>query len=128
MLDRDLLNQRVWDVLRIVDYLSERYSSSQQIDKGRIVVWGRDAFGLVAVLAAALDARIAGTGATGLGSLEELLVQDSSVTPMAYRHGLLERLDLGDLVQLVRPRPAVVGVGASDAQGAVDDVLRVAGV
>jgi cephalosporin-C deacetylase-like acetyl esterase len=127
MLDRDLLNQRVWDVLRVVDYLSERYSSSQQIDKGRIVVWGRDAFGLVAVLAAALDPRIAGTGATGLGSLEELLVQDSSVTPMAYRHGLLEQLDLADLVQLMRPRPAVVGVAASDARSAVDKLLALAG-
>lgn len=127
MLDRDLLNQRVWDVLRAVDHLSERYSSSQQIDKGRIVVWGGDAFGLVALLAAALDPRIAGAGATGLGSLEELLVLDSSVTPMAYRHGLLELLDLGDLVQLIRPRPAVAGIAAPDARVAIDDVLGALG-
>jgi cephalosporin-C deacetylase-like acetyl esterase len=127
MLDRDLLNQRVFDVLRVVDYLSERYSSSQQIDKGRIVVWGGEAFGLVALLAAALDARIAGAGATGLGSLEELLRESSTVTPMAYRHGLLERLDLGDLVQLIRPRPSAVGVAASEAPGAVGEILGAAG-
>jgi cephalosporin-C deacetylase-like acetyl esterase len=127
MLDRDLLNQRVWDVLRVVDYLSERYSSSQQIDKGRIVVWGADAFGLVAVLAAALDPRIAAAGATGLGSLEELLVRDSSVTPMAYRHALLEHLDVDELVRLVSPRPAAVGVAADRAPIVVDEILAAVG-
>ena len=127
MLDRDLLNQRVWDVLRVVDYLSERYSTSQQIDKGRIVVWGADAFGIVALLAAALDPRIAGAGATGIGSLEDLLVRDSAVTPMAYRHGLLERLDLDDLVAVIRPRPAVLGAAAPDGPVAVDEVLGALG-
>ena len=45
MLDRDLLNQRVWDTVRCVDFLSDRYSSAQQIDKGRIAVWGTAAPG-----------------------------------------------------------------------------------
>ena len=76
----------VWDVLRTVDLLSERYSTGQQIGKEQIVVWGRGAFGLVALIAAALDLRIAVAGATGLTSLEDLLVENSRTTPMAYRY------------------------------------------
>ena len=101
MLDRDLLNQRVWDTLRAVDHLSERYSSSQQIDKSRLAVWGVGAFGLVALVAAALDSRIAACGATDLASLESLLVPDSTVTPMAYHHAMLEHLDVSDLIGLI---------------------------
>jgi pimeloyl-ACP methyl ester carboxylesterase len=123
MLDRDLLNQRVWDVLRLVDYLSERYSTGQQIDKGRIVVWGEDAFGLVALIAGALDSRIRGVGATGIGSLEDLLVRDSRITPMAYHYRMLETLDLTDLKQLMNPRPALFGVPRDGSEAAIDALL-----
>jgi cephalosporin-C deacetylase-like acetyl esterase len=109
MLDRDLLNQRVWDVLRLVDYLSERYSSSQQIDKGRIAIFGSGSFGLVALLAAALDDRIAGVGSAGPKSLEEWLTLNSAVSPMGYAHNLLETLDVPDLVEFIEPRSTTIG-------------------
>jgi dienelactone hydrolase len=124
MLDRDLLNQRVWDVLRIVDYLSERYSTGQQIDKGRIMVWGEDAFGLIALIAGALDSRIRGVGATGVGSLEDLLVQDSLITPMAYHYRMLETFDLIDLQELIAPRPALFGVPQSGSEAAIGMLLN----
>jgi cephalosporin-C deacetylase-like acetyl esterase len=122
MLDRDLLNQRVWDVVRTVDLLSERYSTGQQIDKGRIVVWGSGAFGLVALIAAALDQRVAAAGATGLTSLESLLVESSRVTPMAYRYRLLEVLDVEDLVRLSEPRVHIAAT-LSNAPASVDAAL-----
>lgn len=120
MLDRDLLNQRVWDVVRTVDLLSERYSTGQQIDKGRIIVWGIAAFGLIALMAAALDSRIAAAGVTGLTSLETLLVENSRVTPMAYCYRLLEFLDIDDLVQLTAGHIAATGL---DAPAAIDAAL-----
>jgi hypothetical protein len=126
MLDRDLLNQRVWDTLRAVDHLSERYSSSQQIDKSRLAVWGVGVFGLVALVAAALDPRIAACGATDLASLESLLVPDSTVTPMAYHHALLEHLDVGDLIGLIQPRPAVAGIAPDGLEAAIRGVLEAA--
>ncbi len=108
MLDRDLLNQRVWDVLRAVECVWRRAVLGQQVDRGRIVVWGRGAFGLLALLAAALDERIAGAGTSAFASsLEELLVFDPPHTPMLYRYRLLERLDLADLVALAAPRPVL---------------------
>jgi hypothetical protein len=70
------------------------------------VLWGSDAFGLVALAAAALDERVAAAGARGLvRSLEDLIVAIPETSPMAYPYRLLERLDVGDVEALVRPRP-----------------------
>ena len=49
LLDRDLLADRVGDLRAAVGWLSERYSTGQQLDKGRIAVHGAGAFGLVAL-------------------------------------------------------------------------------
>ena len=47
--------------------------------------WGSGAFGLVALLAAALDERIAGAASGPFAeSLEELLVESPAITPMAF--------------------------------------------
>ena len=118
LLDRDLLAQRVDDVRACVRFLSERYSTGQQIDKARIAVHGAGAFGLLALLAAALDDDVAGAVATGfVASLEELLVERPRLTPMAFGFRALETYDLPDLVRLAAPRPALAG-GPDDDGGA----------
>jgi cephalosporin-C deacetylase-like acetyl esterase len=106
MLDRDLLDQRIWDTRRAVEAIWRRAVVGQQVDRGRIVVWGRGAFGLVALATAAVDERIAGAGTSGfVRSLEELLVPMPRATPMLYRYRLLEQLDVADLEASIRPRP-----------------------
>lgn len=109
MIDRDMLNQRVWDVIRLVDVLSDRYSSSQQIDKSRIAVWGRGSFGLVALCAAAMDPRIAAAGTDDADSLESLLTVNSRRSPMLYHYKLLRTLDIDDLRAHIAPRPTFIG-------------------
>ena len=107
MLDGDLLALRVRDLRLAVEWLSVRYSTGQQIDKSRIAVWGSEAFGLVALVAAAIDPAIAGVACGPFAeSLEELLVLDARTTPMAYPFAALATYDLDDLVRLVHPRPA----------------------
>jgi len=123
MLDRDLLNQRTWDTLRLIDFLSARYSSGQQIDKGRILVWGAGPFGLVALLAAALDERIAGAAAGGIETLEEVLTPNTSVSPMLFHYNLLETLDLSDLQEFIGPRPAMIGVAETESAAAMESLL-----
>jgi cephalosporin-C deacetylase-like acetyl esterase len=119
MLDRDLLNQRVWDARSSVETIWRRAVVGRQVDRGRIVLWGRGSFGLVALAAAAADDRVAGAGTSGFpGSLEELLAPLPEATPMLYRYRLLERLDVADLERLIRPRP----VGRDDL-GAVLEAL-----
>jgi len=111
MLDRDMLNQRVWDIVRTVDYISGRYSSSQQVDKSRIVLWGNGNFGVVALMAAALDARLRAVGCDGPNSFEDLIYVNSRETPMLYRHGLLRMFDVADLLGVIAPRTACIGSG-----------------
>lgn len=124
MLDRDLLSQRVGDVGRLVDYLSARYSSAQQLDKGIIILAGAGAFGLVALLAATLDDRVAGVVVEGLRSLEDLLVPSPrETTPMAYRHGLLEIADVPDLIRLLESRPAELADHPAGCCAALESVL-----
>jgi cephalosporin-C deacetylase-like acetyl esterase len=123
MLDRDLLNQRTWDTLRLVDFLSARYSSAQQMDKGRIIVWGTKAFGLIALLAAALDTRIAGVGVRGLTSVEDAMQLNTALTPMLFHYNLLETLDLPDLQEYIKPRPGLIGVTENDVPAAMEALL-----
>jgi dienelactone hydrolase len=124
LLDRDLLAQRVDDLRACVRFLSERYSTGQQLDKARIAVHGDGAFGLVALLAAALDDDVAGAVSTGfVTSLEELLVESPRATPMAFGFRALETYDLTDLVRLAAPRPALTGGPADDPAALVGRLL-----
>lgn len=108
MLDRDLLNQRVWDARRSVEMLWRRAVVGQQVDRGRILIWGRGSFALVALTAALLDERIAGAGTSGfVSSFEALLAMLPEHTPMVYRYRLLEMTDIADLETLIRRRPVV---------------------
>jgi hypothetical protein len=129
MLDRDLLASRIDDALAVVEWLSQRYSTGQQVDKTRIVLWGSRAFGLVALLAAVLDERIAGAaGGPFAESLEELLAESLPITPMAYSFAALAAFDLDDLARLGKPRPLRVVGGSSDAAATVGALLDTVGV
>ena len=124
LLDRDLLASRVDDVLALVQWLSERYSTGQQINARRIAVWGPEAFGLVALLAAALDERIAGAASGPFAeSLEELLVESPAITPMAFPFAALETFDLADLTRLGLPRRLHVVGPRGDAAAVVGSLL-----
>ena len=124
MLDGDLLALRVRDLRMAVEWLSVRYSTGQQIDKSRIAVWGSEAFGLVALLAAAIDPKIAGVaGGPFVESLEELLVRDPRTTPMAYPFAALATYDLADLVRLILPRPAHVAPASGEPDRLVATLL-----
>jgi dienelactone hydrolase len=125
LLDRDLLAQRLDDVRGCVRFLSERYSTGQQLDKARIGVHGDGAFGLLALLAAALDDDVAGAVATGfVPSLEDLLVERPRLTPMAFGFRALETYDLPDLVWLAAPRPALAGARDEDPAALVGRLLE----
>jgi cephalosporin-C deacetylase-like acetyl esterase len=123
LLDRDLLAERVHDLRSCVRMLSERYSTGQQIDKRRIAVHGAGPFGLVALLAAAVDDDIAGAVSTGfVATLEELLTESPRMTPMAFPFRGLEHFDIADLVRLTAPRPAVIAAGADGVTRLLQEV------
>ena len=100
---RPLLGQWVWDIIRWLDFVVER----------PIVLVGLGAMGLPAILAAALDHRVAGVVCTEcLVSFVGRTTRPWTGVPM----GLIAPniLDVGDVAQLaglVAPRPMVIGRG-----------------
>jgi pimeloyl-ACP methyl ester carboxylesterase len=105
MSDRPLFGQRVWDVLRAVDWLRGRTQNSIQIDKERIGCMGRGAAGLLALYAAALDERLVATVVwESPASYKSLIVERPGFPPSTYLFDVLNHFDLPHLMAGVAPR------------------------
>lgn len=125
MIDRDLLNQRVTDGIACIEYLSTRYSTGQQIDKGNIVVWGQEEYGLLGLIITALDHRVNRCGSSGIASFRELIVLNSEISPMFYKRDLLRSLDVQDLVNIISPRSCKIGVPQKSVEKTLSSFLTV---
>ncbi|MGC8878774.1 MAG: alpha/beta hydrolase family protein [Anaerolineae bacterium] len=109
MSDRPLFGQRVWDVLRVVDYLWRRIYIGVQIDKGRIGCLGRGLGGLWCLYAAALDERLAASVLWEVPlSYRDLIVERPGFPPSAYLFDALHHGDLPQVMALVAPRPMLI--------------------
>ena len=103
--DRPLFGQRVWDVLRAVDWLRERTWNSIQLDKERIGCVGRGVAGLLALYAAALDERLVATATWEAPvSYRSLIVERPGFPPSTYLFDVLNHFDLPLLMAAVAPR------------------------
>jgi cephalosporin-C deacetylase-like acetyl esterase len=106
MMDRPLFGQRVWDVLRGVDFIWERCYIAPQIDKGRLIVAGDGVGGLWALHAAALDGRVAAAVAGNtLYSYKALLDHGARYPASTYLFDVLNQFDLAHVVAACAPRP-----------------------
>jgi len=125
MIDRDLLNQRITDGIACIEYLSTRYSTGQQIDKGNIVIWGQEEYGLLGLIITALDHRVNRCGSSGIASFRELMVLNSEISPMFYKHDLLRTLDVQDLLDIISPRNCTIGVPKASVEKFLSSFLTV---
>lgn len=125
MVDRDLLNQRVTDGIACIEYLSTRYSTGQQIDKGNIVIWGHEEYGLLGLIITALDNRVNRCGSSVVASFRELMALNSEISPIFYKHDLLRWLDVQDLVEIISPRRCTIGVPKASVEKSLSSFLSV---
>lgn len=125
MIDRDLLNQRITDGIACIEYLSTRYSTGQQIDKGNIVIWGQEEYGLLGLIITALDHRVNRCGSSGIARFWELMVLNSEISPMFYKHNLLRSLDVQDLEDIISPRICKIGVPQKSVEKSLSSFLTV---
>ena len=125
MLDRTLFGQRVYDVIRAVDFLWERCYLAPQIDKGRLVVLGEGVGGLWALYAAALDGRVAAAAAwKTLFSYKALLEPGGRHPASVYLFDVLRQYDLAQVIGAIAPRPVYfLPVDGQRRQCAQDRVL-----
>jgi cephalosporin-C deacetylase-like acetyl esterase len=104
------IGQRVWDVLRGIDYLASR----QDVDPSQIRIIGRGSAGIAAQLAAFLDGRVRALLLDRTLASYSSLVEspDYSVRVEWFVPGILRHFDLPDLGAAMSPRPCWVLNGA----------------
>lgn len=117
LLGRPLAGAQAGDLLRAVEYLSQR----PDVRSDRIGILGLGSGSLPALLAAACDPRVACLALCGgFGTYRELIVATDCFTrtapPADLVPGLLQYADLDDIACLVAPRPLLLAADAADRE------------
>jgi cephalosporin-C deacetylase-like acetyl esterase len=109
MTDRPLFGQRVWDLLQALNWLQRHGVEGTNIDADRIGCVGRGTAGLLALVASALDQRLAATVMwEAPPSFTTLIVERPSFPASAFLFGALEHFDLPLLMAALAPRPLLL--------------------
>lgn len=123
VLGTPLIGQRVWDILRALDYLRER----PDVNTSQIRILGSGPAGLAALMAAALDESVQSvliqrTLATYFSVVDS---EDYSLALDWFVPRILQHFDIPDIAAAIYPRPVWV-INALDADGAVlpESVVR----
>jgi cephalosporin-C deacetylase-like acetyl esterase len=110
MLDRDLFSQRLWDLLRGVDYLESYSVIGCQLDKHHISCLGQGIAGLLALYAGAIDQRITAVGCLNAPvSYKEMIAEIALYPASAYVFDVLNHFDIEHVAAMVAPRPLYIG-------------------
>jgi hypothetical protein len=97
--DRLLMGERLWDLIRCVDYLE----TLPQVDRSRIGCAGLSLGGEMAMWLGAMDQRIAATVSSGFLTTMDHMEQNHC---MCWKfQGLRELVDYADIYSLIAPRP-----------------------
>jgi len=96
--DRSLMGERLWDLIRCVDYIE----SLPQVDRAKIGCAGLSLGGEMAMWLGAMDERIAATVSAGFLTTMDHMEQDHC---MCWKFpGLRELVDFADVYSLTAPR------------------------
>ncbi len=120
LLGKTLIGERVWDVIRGIDYLKTR----KEIDGRRIACAGNSGGGTVTFFAACVDERIkVAVPSCYYCSYHDSLMQIYHCTDN-YLPGILKVADMGDLGGLIAPRPLIILAGETDPIFPITGVKR----
>ena len=103
VLGKPAIGQRVWDILRVLDYLATR----SDVDVSQIRILGRGSAGIAGGMAALLDERVRSILLTqAILSYQSLVdCEDYSVSLDWFVPGILQHFDLPDILASMSPRP-----------------------
>ncbi len=105
LLGKPLLGGQIYDTLRALDYLRSRADPD-----GPVSLVGDGPHGVIALYAAALDARVRGVALRGtVTDYRSLAVAERYSQPFGiYAYGILREFDLPDVARAVGPRPVLL--------------------
>ena len=114
LLGRSLIGERCSDVSSVINWLVQN-ALGLNVDPGRIHVMGHSSGGAAALYATALDERIGAVLACGcLGYIRETIGRRSEDQGQEVIPGILNWMEMADIVGLVSPRPFVTVAGDAD--------------
>jgi hypothetical protein len=116
ILGSPVIGQRVWDILRALDYIQSR----SDVDGSQIRVIGEGSAGLAAMMAAVLDQRVRSVFLSRSVATYSSVVnsEDYALTLDWFVPGILQHFDIPDIAAAIHPRPVWV-IDALDAEGKV---------
>jgi len=120
MLGGTLPGLRVWDTMRLVDYLESR----SDVRPGSIGAMGISGGGMLTFFAAAMDPRIRASVISGYFCEWEGSIQGCDHCVCNFVPGILQLGKLSDLAGLIAPRPTLVEHGTRDADFPIRFVRR----
>jgi cephalosporin-C deacetylase-like acetyl esterase len=110
MLGRTMVGERVWDVMRTIDYLETR----PEIDPDKIICMGQSGGGTITLFSAALEPRIS----NAIVSCYFCTFKDSIMSIYHcednYVPGILRLGEMYDIAGLIAPRPLMIVAGQED--------------
>ena len=110
ILGKTLIGERVWDVVRGIDYLEKR----KEVDKNRIACLGNSGGGTVTFFAACMDKRIkVAIPSCYYCNFSDGIMQIYHCTDN-YIPGIMKLAEMGDLAGLIAPRALIVVAGKKD--------------
>lgn len=109
MIDRDLFSQRLFDLLRVVEYISVRSPTGIQLNKQNIFCYGKGGTALAALFAGAIDERVAGVFSENqIVSYRNLLEGESKFSSSIYIYNILSDFDIDIISSLIFPKPLAI--------------------
>ena len=116
VLGSPVIGQRVWDILRALDYLKSR----SDVDASQVRILGKGPAGLAALMATALDERVRSVLAEQTLATYRSIVDSEDYTLALdwFVPGILQHFDVPDIAAAIYPRPVWI-MDALDAEGSV---------
>ena len=114
VLGKPVIGQRVWDILRALDYLGTR----PDVDSSQIRILGRKSAAIAAAMATLLDDRVRSILIREAIPAYQSIVdaEDYTVSLDWFLPGILEHFDLPDILAAASPRPVWI-CDAVDSEG-----------
>jgi dienelactone hydrolase len=120
MLGRTLLGERVWDVMRGIDFLY----SLEMVKKDAIICMGHSGGGTVTLFASAVEPRITMAVVNAAFCMWSHSIYGIGHCPCNYIPNLLRYADCSDLGALIAPRPLLINTGSTDPIFPLDGVYE----
>lgn len=117
---RSLAGERVWDVLRLVDFVEQRPG----LDSDRVAITGHSGGGAVTLFAAALDERLSPVAPNAYFCTFRDSIVAIDHCECNYIPGLLRLGEMWDLAGLIAPRPLGITTGEHDSIFPVEGTRR----